>query len=611
MKKVFLYFFLVITYILGLHLSLNAQQLQRQVAISAYIYNFAKNIQWENEENIKEFHFLIISDDKTIIKEMKTLSEAKKLRNKPIVISSSLTLNNTENLQLIFVAKENEKDIAAIYKQIEGKNILLISDNYIDNQSIMINFFDSDKGKLLFEINKDNIVKQHLKIMPNMILLGGSVVDVAELYSEGQIKLQDLQKHIKNLDSNLIQLENIIAIKSNEVNVNKDSLNKQTLKIQKQQNILDLQSQLLKKRENDLLSKSIQIYQQEEIFNLQSKNILEQTKELKKGNELLRSQKQNILDQKSEMLSQTKILNQQDQQIHQQRNVMYLLIVIIILVVITVLSVLFGYLSKKRLNKELESTVIELKVAKEKINLLNETLEERVKIRTEQLEDAYNEMEAFTYSVSHDLRAPIRAIDGFSHLLLLDNINLEPETVRLLNVICDSSRNMGKLIDDLLSFSRIGRANISLVPINMKDILNAVLAQLNRENLTINTTINIKELKDTAGDSVLLEQIWTNLIRNAVKFSSKKENPLIEIGSYVNKKEVVYYIKDNGVGFEMKYVDKLFGVFQRLHSSDEYEGTGIGLAIVRKALIRQGGRVWAESTLGEGASFFFALQLIK
>ena len=251
--------------------------------------------------------------------------------------------------------------------------------------------------------------------------------------------------------------------------------------------------------------------------------------------------------------------------------------------------------------------ITEQKKAEAEILMLNESLEERVIIRTAQLEASYNEMEAFTYSVSHDLRAPLRAIDGFAKMLLQDFSDLDPEALRLLNVISQSSSNMSKLIEDLLAFSRVGRANIDVIPIKMKDLVQSIVAQIKRETNNKKTMINILELPDAPGDKTLLGQVWTNLIRNAIKFSLKKEKPIVEIGSYIEENKAVFYVKDNGVGFDMKYVDKLFGVFQRLHSTDEFEGTGIGLAIVKKAIGRHGGRVWAESIEGKGATFYFTL----
>jgi signal transduction histidine kinase len=243
----------------------------------------------------------------------------------------------------------------------------------------------------------------------------------------------------------------------------------------------------------------------------------------------------------------------------------------------------------------------------ERVKRHAEELELRVRERTAQLEAANKELEAFSYSVSHDLRAPLRAIDGFSRIVQEDYAGkLNDEGRRLLGIIRDNSRKMAQLIDDLLEYSRLGRKPLSTAEIDMKRLVEKVLGELQMSGERP-SRLEIGALPLAHGDAVLVKQAWANLLGNAVKFSSKRDRPLIEVNGHENGAENVYCVKDNGAGFDMKYYDKLFGVFQRLHSEEEFEGTGVGLAIVQRVVTRHGGRVWAEGKVDQGAAFYFSL----
>jgi signal transduction histidine kinase len=238
----------------------------------------------------------------------------------------------------------------------------------------------------------------------------------------------------------------------------------------------------------------------------------------------------------------------------------------------------------------------------------NQTLEENVKKRTVELETANKEMESFSYSISHDLRAPLRAIHGYTSILS-DTYkgSDEDEANRLMKIITNNTSKMAQLIDDLLAFSKLGRKELRKEKISMRMIVENVWSELYRMEGNRSVEFVLKDLGEVYADIPTIKQVWVNLISNALKYSKNKERTIIEIYSEEKGDEMIYFVKDNGNGFDMKYYHKLFGVFQRLHSNKEFEGTGVGLAIVQRIISKHGGKVWADAKLNEGATFCFSL----
>lgn len=714
------YFWLILTLCFVQSIHATVLQISRQAAVSDYLYNFARTIEWQNESAMKEFTILVVGQDESILREIRMMATSKKVRNKPIRVLSSPTLDRFENVQMVFLLKGKEENILKIVDRIQGENILLVSDNYLDNRFIMINLYNGKDGALHFEMNKDNILNQHLRILPDMILLGGAEVDVAS------------------------------AVTNKEIQESKDSFLEQAQKVQDQQKILNSQSLRLKQIEEELKIQKQKIENQQSILKIQTRNLEAQSMELAVGNEKLRKEKSDIVDQKSEIASQSNILRSQSQVINRQHNLVIFLAIIIFFVFVLIFTIYDDSRNKRKLNKELErkvqertndlnelnqrlkeqlaereqtekklriteeryrylfehnpapmfiyereelrilavndaflsyygftadevvymvmtelyleeekaavakiaknikgykhvgewhhirkdrsiisviavshdlvymgkqsqvvvvTDISERKMAEDKINELNQTLEERVAERTAQLVSINKDLESFSYSISHDLRAPLRAIFGFSQILAnrhRDSLNEEGK--QYMNYIVEASIRMELLINDLLDYSRLGRKSLNIRMVPLGKIIGEVSTYFKEKLNEIGAEFIIDQVFPVVlGDESLFRQILTNLIENAIIYR-RPHVPLI-LRIHCEKVENGYQLRvsDNGIGIPKEYSEKIFNIFQRLHTEDEFPGTGIGLATVQKAVSMLNGTIWVESIVGEGSTFIINL----
>jgi light-regulated signal transduction histidine kinase (bacteriophytochrome) len=262
----------------------------------------------------------------------------------------------------------------------------------------------------------------------------------------------------------------------------------------------------------------------------------------------------------------------------------------------------------KRSNDQLQIEITERKRAEEQILQTNADLEQRVAERTAHLEAANKEIASVNYSIAHDLNIPVRAIDGFSQILMEEyHHQLDGEGQRLLGVIRQNTHKLDRLIKDMLALLRVSQNELKISPIDMTSLVQSVYLETASPEEQAQFTFSVSPLPETHGDPALMRLIWSNLISNAVKFTLPKEERTIRVGSQVMGGETIYSIQDSGVGFNPKYTPKIFGLFERLHKGDQFEGMGVGLAIVERAVQRHDGKVWAEGVIDQGATFYFSL----
>ena len=280
-----------------------------------------------------------------------------------------------------------------------------------------------------------------------------------------------------------------------------------------------------------------------------------------------------------------------------------------------VLAILAGLWERSRLLRKSQGQIRQLtkdlsahRQSEDALRIRSEQLEARVELLTRQLAEANQEMEGFFHAISHDLRSPVRAIAGFAEILRAEHGHrLDPEMAPLFDRIESSARRLGQVVDDLLAFATLNGRAMLPAPVNMDSLARSVVQDLTAESAAGGARVSVQPLPATAGDPSLLRQVWANLVGNALKFSRDVARPEIEIGGRRMEGRSVYYVRDNGVGFDMEYSERLFRLFQRLHARDQFEGTGAGLAMVQRIIRRHGGLVWAEGRRGEGATFSFAL----
>lgn len=438
------------------------------------------------------------------------------------------------------------------------------------------------------------MMQENLKLAPQVMLKGGTELDVAELYYKMEGEVYNSKNTILRQQNTLNELNNKLEIQNKKIGERENQLLNIQTKYNSISDSLLLLSHEFESKKDALNSKETEMASLLKSINEFTVHLNQQKEKIQSINMVIKEKENKILEQDKTMEEQSGQINlHQKKEVQQKKtikNQYYInLIVIIILILVIIISVQYF----RSLKKEKKTN----KLISEQNHQLIQTASE-LKLAKEAAEAANKELEAFAYSVSHDLRAPLRYISGFVDMLSKDIHDQLPEKSRhYLNVINDSALKMGKLIDDLLSFSRTGRAEMKKTTFSMNQVVEEAKSQVKLSITHQNINWEIANLPDVFGDYNLLRLVWVNLLDNAVKYTRTCEKAVIHIDCSKEKEEFVFSIRDNGVGFDMKYAHKLFGVFQRLHSVSEFEGTGIGLANVRRIILRHGGQYMGRSRI--------------
>ncbi|HLP40229.1 MAG TPA: YfiR/HmsC family protein [Fibrobacteria bacterium] len=713
--------------------SVSAQELRREQIISAYIFNFAKNIEWRSEDRISVFHFWIISEDKSFNHQILKLPKAATLRDKSIKVTISASPEIPKDVQLVYIARDKMALAASVFQSIEGRNMLLVTYGIEDKRIAMINLIETKDKTIKFEINKANIINQGLKVLPDMVLLGGTEIDVAKLYKESQdtlrikdVKIADLQKHLESLRA---QIETSLK-----------EIEKQRELIEKQRELIEKKGRLIAQQDQAILEKQNQLARQRDTLSLQTNQLREtqlifdqQQREIESGKAILSNQQSRIDSQNAAIQEQRKVLGEQVITIESQKEIQRFLILIILLALGLTYTLYRSYKSKQSANKQLQEqkdklqeSLGQLKIARDRaqqyldiagvilvaidadrrITMINKkgcdvlgssmdeilgkdwfetfipasirentlrvynqvigegaesieyyenvvsthghgerliawhnsllrnddgkiigtlssgeditekkSAEKQIKIlnqelleRAAALEAANKELEAFSYSVSHDLRAPLRSIDGFSLAIIEDYENaLDERGKDYLRRVRSAAQRMAHLIDDMLNLSRVSRSEMVLQEINLSVMVMEIAERLRGLQPERQVEVVIEPDMKANGDERLIRIALENILENAWKYTSKHPTARIEFGSRSSGRNQIYYVKDDGAGFDMKYAQKLFGAFQRMHTTEEFPGTGVGLATVQRIIRRHGGKIWAESEVEKGTTFYFSI----
>ncbi|MCK8523457.1 YfiR/HmsC family protein [Aquimarina sp. D1M17] len=568
------------------------KRLQRAI----FTFNFAQQIAWPNAEDQETFKIGVLGPDRTIL-DLKALALKRKINNKPVEILRFQSVKAVKDIQLLYVNQKYNYSIDYILSKITGKNILLVSEDYNFNSSMinMVNVGDSFE----YEINVDRIQKEGFVIAPTLRRAAiTSSEKWKQLYRKTERTLQVVQEESKEQQSVIKHREQQIQNQNTQITDQLEQIGDQRQEIGKQNRRIEslfTESQLQQKKyeEKVLIEQELEKNIQEQVTYIQNQQI-----KIDSSNLEIEKQYEVLENQKSQIENQKLTLEKQSTELNKQKKINILLICLVALFLLVSFMVYRSYLAKKRFNKELQE---------KNLAIYEQSLE---------LESKNKELEQFAYIASHDLQEPLNTISSFIGLISEDYGDSFDEVGKeSLNFIQDASERMKRLINALLQYSRLGRRS-DYEKVDVNEVFKELTSDLKTRIEETGASITAANLPVVLGSEIEIRLLLQNLVSNGIKFRAKTTVPEVHINcikvtdlSEENRDYWKFSVTDNGIGIPKEHQDRIFAIFQRLHSRDEYQGTGIGLAHCKKIVESHGGKIWLNSEVGKGSTFYFTIPI--
>ena len=569
-------------------------EVNRAQVVVAYVNNFARNITWPDEKQTKNFKIVIYSDNSNIINEFKEFAQKRKIKDKPVVVSVYPSDSDLDNAQIVLLTKDKSDKLLEVYSAVEGIPVLIVSEGYNDKRNIMINLYETQQKQLLFEINKSNIINQNLSIEPEILLAGGTEIDVAALYRKSQISLRSLQEDLNNMKDSLAGLNKNILVSTGRID-------QQQSELLRQRSMLEESNRKLNRYQLEMQKQKTILDQQRDSIANKNKILEQQSQESKNLELSLKSRQEQIRQLNREIENKNKVLGNLSETVTVQKQIMILFIIIGVLSVFLVVSVFRSYRNNKNKKDILAKQKGEIENQLAVLQELNRKLEEA---------DQYKSI--FLASMSHELRTPLNSIIGYTGILLMGMTGrLNEEQNRQLNKVKNNARHLLSLINDILDISKIeaDRVELQYEELNIKsliqDIGEIMHPRIIEKGLTLTT--EIPENMVVMTDIRRIKQVVLNLVSNAVSYSDTGNIHIRASQTEENKFNIS--VKDTGIGISENEISRLFQPFQQIDSSltKKNKGTGLGLYLCKKLTTLLGGNIYVKSEFGKGSEFFIEL----